>query len=618
MKKGIHLLFGLLVFGSTLYSQPVISLVEIAAGFSKPVDISHANDSRLFITEQAGVIKILRENGQIDPGPFLEITDRVNDSGNERGLLGLAFHPDFSDNGYFFVNYTGSGGHTRVSRFNLLPGNPEKGDPNSELILLTINQPYSNHNGGDLVFGPDGYLYIGMGDGGSGGDPQNHGQTLTSLLGKMLRIDVNNQDAGLNYVIPPDNPFASDTLNIRDEIWAIGLRNPWRFSFDRLTGDLWIGDVGQEEWEEIDFQPAGSSGGLNYGWRCYEGTHAYNTNSCGPIGNYIPPVYDYSQTVTGGCSVTGGYVYRGCAYPNLWGYYLFADYCNGQFWAIAPSDVGGWQVHTLSNLANLQYTSFGENYLGELFVTAHSQGKIYRVTETSGPSFAIDATVQDETCEGAGDGAIALSWPPVNEPLELLWENQDTSAMLDSLVAGTYCATYSGGNGCQSSLCVEVGQGVFEAPDIQWNDTILAVPAGFVSYQWYLDGTLIEGAQDSTFMPLITGAYSVEVTNDAGCLAGSSPFTVVINNVREQSGDVSWNISPNPFSTSWDFFLEMKKAGHVDLEVFQLNGLSVWRQSWKNTSRIESRIDANAWPKGAYWVRLSTEKGQWTDQILKQ
>ena len=336
------------------------------------------------------------------------------------------------------------------------------------------------------------------------------------------------------------------------------------------------------------------------------------------MGNYAFPVFDFSQTATGGCSITGGYVYRGCAYPKLWGYYIFADYCNGQFWAISPNDAGGWQLHTLSNLANLQYTSFGENYLGELFVTAHTQGKIYQVTETTGAAFEMFTEVVDESCEGAADGAVSLTWTSVAEPVTLVWNTLDTTAVIDSLVAGEYCATLTLANGCQSLICAEVGQLSIEAPVITWNDTVLAVPSGFETYQWYLDGTLIEGAEDSTFMPLQSGAYTVEVSTVAGCSALADPFTVVIENTLEKAGAPDWTIHPNPFSRTWDFKLDLSRPQNITLEVFQLNGQPVWKQVWKKTPRIERQIDASSWPSGAYWVRLTTEEGQWVDQLIKQ
>ena len=264
-------------FAGLLAAQTKIALNVYAGGFTRPVDIVNAGDSRLFIVEQRGIIKIIDGNGQVLSTPFLDIDARVGSQGNEQGLLGLAFHPDYANNGFFYVNYTNNSGDTRIARFKVSADNPNVADPNSEKLLLPVDQPYSNHNAGDLTFGPDGYLYFGLGDGGSGGDPQNNGQTATAYLGKMLRIDVDNGDP---YAIPPTNPF-KDTDFYLDEIWATGLRNPWRFSFDRLTGDLWIGDVGQDAWEEIDFQPASSTGGENYGWRCYEGNHVYSmSGSC--------------------------------------------------------------------------------------------------------------------------------------------------------------------------------------------------------------------------------------------------------------------------------------------------------------------------------------------------
>ncbi|MBK7407740.1 MAG: PQQ-dependent sugar dehydrogenase [Saprospirales bacterium] len=505
-----------------------------------------------------------------------------------------------------------------VSRFSVDPTNPNVANPNSEQVLLTISQPFSNHNGGNVAFGPDGYLYIGMGDGGSANDPQNNGQTLTSLLGKMLRIDVDNQDPGLSYAIPPDNPFADPTDGIRDEIWAVGVRNPWRFSFDRLTGDLWIGDVGQGDWEEIDFQPAGSPGGENYGWRCYEGNHAFNTSGCGAIGNYIFPVFDYSHAQSGGCSVTGGVVYRGCRYPNLYGHYVFADYCNGQFWSIASDGASGWDVYTLSTLSSLQYTAFGEDYQGELYVTGHAQGRVYRVTETSGTPFEIAASVQNESCEGNQDGSILLEWTPVNDPVSVLWNTQDTGPALENLGFGAYCAQVTGGNGCQVNLCLEVTAAIFNAPVIQWNDTILSVPEGYSSYQWYLDEVPLSGATGPSFMPQQNGPYTVEVTNEAGCSAISDPYFLVVQSLEEPSPALNWGVSPNPFQHSWEVQLEFMGSTNCQLEVFGFNGQLMWTRSWSQIARLSHTIDGESWPAGTYWVRLSTSEGKWVKRLVKQ
>ncbi|WP_282780155.1 PQQ-dependent sugar dehydrogenase, partial [Phaeodactylibacter xiamenensis] len=332
------LLLLLAAISFSLQAQPIFNLELINDDLSQPADITNAGDDRLFVVERAGRIRILDADGQLLPEPFLDINDRVGPANGERGLLGLAFHPNYADNGYFFVNYTANDGDTRIARFQVNAGNPNTGDPNSEVILFDIGQPYGNHNAGDLAFGPDGYLYIPMGDGGSGGDPQNFSQNRQSLLGKMLRIDVDN---GNPYAIPPDNPYAEDDFTL-DEVWAIGLRNPWRFSFDRETGDIWIGDVGQNEWEEITFQPADSEGGENYGWRCYEGFEAYNTGGCEPESAYTPPIHTYNTGSSDGCSVTGGFVYRGSAFPALYGKYVYADFCSGKIWTLEQDFAGNW------------------------------------------------------------------------------------------------------------------------------------------------------------------------------------------------------------------------------------------------------------------------------------
>jgi glucose/arabinose dehydrogenase len=332
----------------------------IASGLNRPVDIQSARDGsgRLFIIEKYGAIRIF-ENGQLLQEPFLRIDDRVNDRGNEMGLLGLAFHPNYLQNGYFYVNYTGAGGHTRISRFQA-SGN--RADPNSEKVLMVINQPFQNHNGGAVAFGPDGYLYLAIGDGGSAGDPQKHGQNPNTLLGTILRIDV---DSGDPYTIPADNPFGS-------EVWAYGLRNPWRISFDRLTGDLWIADVGQNRWEEINFLPAGSPGGANFGWSIMEGSDGYDGE---PQPGLLLPATEYGRE--GGCSVTGGYVYRG-AMPEWNGVYFYGDYCSGKIWGLILLD-GQWQSQVLFE-AGLRITSFGEDESGEIYL-ASDGGSIHVLTK---------------------------------------------------------------------------------------------------------------------------------------------------------------------------------------------------------------------------------------------
>ena len=342
---------------STFSDPNAYSWQPFVSGLQRPVDLQADGSGRLFVIEKVGRIRTI-QNGQLLLTPFLDITDRVNNSGNEMGLLGLAFHPDYSQNGFFYVNYTGRGGNTFISRFN---ASGDNADPNSEKILLTVDQPFPNHNGGVLAFGPDGYLYAGLGDGGLGGDPFGNAQSLSTLLGKILRIDINNGDP---YAVPADNPFGN-------EIWAYGLRNPWRMSFDSMTGDLYIADVGQGTWEEIDYLPAGSPGGTNFGWDFREGAHDYEGTA--PSG-LVDPVAEYSHA-EGGCSVTGGYVYRG-AMTEWNGIYLYGDYCTGFIWGLIRSN-DGWQKQLLFDV-DVTITSFGQDEAGEIYLLSDSGG-IYRL-----------------------------------------------------------------------------------------------------------------------------------------------------------------------------------------------------------------------------------------------
>ncbi len=346
------------------FPPPVVNLRSIVNGLDKPVFLTHAGDGsgRVFLVEKPGRIRIVRD-GALLPGPYLDIRGLIKSSGNEQGLLGLAFDPQYGANGRFYVNYSDLNGDTVVARYAVSAGNPDLADPGSGKILLQIEQPYPNHNGGDLAFGPDGYLYIGMGDGGSGGDPQGNGQRLDTLLGKMLRIDVR----GDAYAIPADNPY-TNRADARPEIWAYGLRNPWRFSFDRMTGDLYIGDVGQGEYEEINFQPAGAGGGQNYGWNILEGFHPYQGSSSADL---TAPVAEYDHS-DGNCSVTGGYVYRGSRLPALAGTYVFGDYCTGETWVLRQS-ADGWQTADWFGMG-IPISSFGEDEQGELYVLDYKGG----------------------------------------------------------------------------------------------------------------------------------------------------------------------------------------------------------------------------------------------------
>jgi glucose/arabinose dehydrogenase len=346
---------------------------------NSPVYVTDAGDGsgRLFIVEQVGRIRIVKD-GALLPTPFLDIRSLV-ESGGERGLLSVAFHPDFKTNGVFVVDYTRASstpanvGDTVIARYRATPPAADVADRASAEALLTIDQPQPNHNGGLVKFGPDGLLYIGMGDGGGGGDtgaghaPEGNGQSLTTLLGKMLRIDVG---AAGPYTVPPGNPNLGQAA--RREIWAYGLRNPWRFSFDRATGDLYIGDVGQNDYEEIDFQPSNAKGGVNYGWPVWEGNHGYRLASTRSPDT--KPIAEYSHA-GGACSVTGGYVYRGTNIPALAGFYIFGDYCNGRLWTLVRFG-GAWRLGLLRDTSYL-ISSFGEDDAGELYLV-DLKGAVYR------------------------------------------------------------------------------------------------------------------------------------------------------------------------------------------------------------------------------------------------
>jgi len=347
------------------------------SGFAHPTNIVAPGDGsdRLFVTDQPGVIRVVRR-GVLLHRAALDIRSRVGSSGTEQGLLGLTFPPGYATKGYAYIYFTDNAGDSRVYRIHTSASDPDAFDPGTMQLILAVAQPFANHNGGQLAFGPDGYLYFGLGDGGSEGDPAGRGQSLSTLLGKILRIDTESTPDKAGYRIPPDNPYLKRS-GVRPEIWATGLRNPWRFSFDSQTGDLWIGDVGQDSWEEVDRLPAGSRGGANLGWALYEGDHLYKAASRRP--GFVWPVAEYSHAL--GIAITGGYVYRGAVYPNMRGRYVFGDYGSGRIWTLARSG-SGWTMRLARN-TSWAISTFGVDNGGELWAADWNAGTIHRLGDLS-------------------------------------------------------------------------------------------------------------------------------------------------------------------------------------------------------------------------------------------
>lgn len=522
--------FALLLACYTLPAQ-TISTQQFSTGYTRISTLANCGDNRLFVVEQDGKISFCDLNGTKHPNAFLDIDALVKSSGNEQGLLGLAFHPQYKQNGYFFVDYINNSNNTVVARYSVNPNDSTQADPNSALIILTITQPYSNHNGGDLHFGPDGYLYISTGDGGSAGDPGNRAQNPLERLGKMLRIDVDNASSSQPYVVPPTNPFVALSSHL-PELWSLGLRNPWRFSFDRLTGDMWIGDVGQNVYEEVDFQPANSPGGENYGWRCYEGlNHAYNTTGCQPASSYVAPVFEYSHT-GGSCSITGGYVYRGNVYADLYGKYIVCDYCSGKFWLLTPNGTGGFTSTADADLMDYNFGCMGEDLNGEIYLGGNANGIVYKL---KGKCLKINpnAQITNADCSGGNTGEISLNATGGTGALVYSWwNNGSTASSLSQLAGGTYTVSITDGMGCVESFdfLVEVEAPFTVTPTIQ-HLTCFGINSGAIyldvsgagsslTYSWS------NGSQNDSLTNLAAGTYSCTITDASANCTITQTYTV--------------------------------------------------------------------------------------------
>jgi len=438
-----------MALSATSAGAATIALTPYVSGFSRPVEMTHAGDTRLFVVEKPGYIRIVQPGGTVLPTPFLDVHTLVSGD-NEEGLLGLAFDPQYATNGHFFVYYTNTSGDIRVVRYTV-SGDPNVADGGSALQILAIPHPVNtNHNGGGLHFGPDGYLYIGTGDGGSGCDPDDNAQNGNKLLGKLLRIDV---ESGSPYAIPPSNPFVGPD-GIADEIWALGLRNPWRYSFDRANGNLYIGDVGQNQIEEVDFRLAGDAGGENFGWDCYEGSSSSSISGCSttavctPMSAFIFPVHEYTHAF--GCSITGGYVYRGTQSPALDGIYFYSDYCAGEIWGLTTPDNGTtWSNQSFGTpVGGLNPTSFGEDSAGELYV-ASDGGTIYHLVGSApAPGCPSSPT---SGCTSTTKSLLSLKASGDTSRNKLIWKWQNGPA-LDLSDLGDPL-----GGGTSYNLCAYVG-----------------------------------------------------------------------------------------------------------------------------------------------------------------
>jgi glucose/arabinose dehydrogenase len=541
MKKIIISAFSGLLLSIPLFAQvPALTLTEVGNGFTRVTTLANCGDDRLFILEKNGVIKFIRPYIGPASTTFMDINSRVvNPSGasDERGLLGIAFDPNYQVTGRFYVNYINNAGNTVIARYTVTAGNPNAGDVNSEEILLTITQPYSNHNGGCIQFGKDGYLYIGMGDGGSGGDPQNFAQNPQSLLGKMLRIDVSGTTG---YTIPASNPFASTSDGVLDEIWSLGLRNPWRWSFDLLTGDMWIADVGQNVFEEVNFQPVSSSGGENYGWRRYEANSTFSSGTTITVSpnNVVYPIFNYAHSASNGCSITGGYVYRGFLNNSIYGRYFTTDYCSGRIWTIFPNGSGAFTNEDHGQFVSNQYSTFGLDNYGEQYI-AEQGGKISRIqTNTGGPSAQISASSSLTICPGESV-RLSTGYHPL---LNYSWYRDNVaianadSNIFDATTSGNYKVEVNHINGTNTSEVLIVN--VVTLPEVTasssfaniCDDAAFPIPLNGSPSGGVFIGPGIEGNSFNPFS-FSSGTYNLaySFTTPEGCTVPPAEFIIIIN-----------------------------------------------------------------------------------------
>lgn len=594
-------------------APPKIKLIRFSTGtFSRVSDIANCGDNRLFITEQTGRIWILDSMGNKSATPFLNIVNKVNAAGNEQGLLGLTFHPNYSNNKLFFVNYTsGTGsGRSNISKFTTSL-NKDSAIVSSEVNILNFAQPFANHNGGDLNFGPDGFLYAGFGDGGSAGDPDNNAQKKNTFLGKVLRLDIEDS----LYKIPSTNPFVGNAAYF-PEIWALGLRNPWRCSFDKLTGDYWIADVGQGNWEEINFQEANSTGGKNYGWRCFEGEQLFNGIGCQAASNYEKPIARYSHG-GGNCSVTGGYVYRGSKYSALYGKYIFADYCSGDYLLTQKNANGDFITTKFTNLTTSGTTTFGVDYKDELYVSVSNV--IYKVVDACN-GFVMSKVIQ-QPCGGT-DGSIVLDIQGGTGTKTIAWSNGTTSANNANLLPSTYKVTVTDSEGCvlsDSSILTAVAP---IKPTIDSNSITRTMTSSVAaSYQWYKDGVpysingINQNQQSTTYN--IPGFYAVHTVDANGCESISDTILIVLSSNKSNFNNNKIKIYPNPSSNKITVEAQLQNEKVQRLEIMDIEGKIILQKSVADILSNNIEVDVLKLSKGEYFIKIFTERNFYLSNFIK-
>jgi glucose/arabinose dehydrogenase len=630
MKKIVQLLVVGICFINTINAQPTLTFSTFSSGYSRVIDIRHCNDSRLFMVQQAGKIFICDSLGVKNPTPFLDLAGVCTNpasTGDERGLLGMAFHPNYKSNGYFYVNYTAiSGGATTIARYSVSATDSNLADPASGVVLMTITQPFTNHNGGCLRFGQDGYLYIGTGDGGSANDPGNRGQDKTQLLGKMLRIDVDNPQAPLAYGIPTGNPYATSTTE-KKEIWSYGLRNPWKWSFDRVYGDLWIGDVGQNAWEEIDFEAKGTAGGRNYGWRCYEGnvtTPGISQSGCPAFNTTTAPVAVYDHST--GCSVTGGYIYRGAKYASLYGYYIYTDYCDSKIRLTKNNYDGTFSTFDLGTVAGAgEYVAFGEDYRGELYLANSFNGTVRKIGATvCSPTSAI-ISLNDTLNRCSADQYPTLSsiYHPENT---YQWYKNGvvitgaTNANYTTTEDGAYIVEVTNPSACSNtSSAYHIITSQLPMVDFDGLDTaicefdaaltLIGTPAGGT-----FSGTGISG---SSFDPAVAGigTFNISYTysNASGCdtVVSKSVIVTSCTGISTKANVNAVNLYPNPNEGNFTLEINANLNANLQVSITDITGKNVHQVSVSsNRGKNLLQLNVNHLQKGFYILKVSDSIGE--------